>query len=78
MLRNADSSAASIGCLLIPFGAIAAGFGLVALLGINERIELAFFGVELNDKVGRLLWLAGSMVTIGVGLLLLRARKRAP
>ena len=74
---NADSSIASIGCLLVVFGAVTTGFGLAALLDISERIELEFFGIELNDRAGRLLWVTGSVAAIGVGLLLMRNRRRA-
>ncbi|HJO03264.1 MAG TPA: hypothetical protein QGG47_04750 [Acidobacteriota bacterium] len=49
-------------------------FGLVALLGISDRVELEFFGIELNDPRGRAIWVVGSLLAVASGLLILRAR----
>jgi hypothetical protein len=58
-------------------GAAGSAFGIAALLGFSDRIELEFFGIELNDDLGRALWTAGCLVAVGIGLLILRARGRA-
>ena len=57
-------------------GVIGGAFGLAALLGINERVELEFFGIELNDQSGRVRWVAGSFVTVGAGVFLMRRSRR--
>jgi hypothetical protein len=58
-------------------GVAGAAFGLAALLGISDRVELEFFGIELNDLRGRLIWVAGSLAALVLGFLMLRARGRA-
>jgi len=58
-------------------GVAGAAFGLAALLGISDRVELEFFGIELNDTPGRLIWVAGSLAAVAAGLLILGARRRA-
>ncbi len=65
-----------MGCLLVGMGFVAAGFGVAALLGIGG-VELQFFGIDLNDRGGRIWWVLGSLAAIGLGALLLRANKRA-
>ena len=66
-----------MGCLLVAMGLVAAAFGVAALLGIADNIELNFFGIDLNDRSGRIWWVLGSLAAIGLGVLLLRANKRA-
>ncbi len=66
-----------MGCLLVVMGLVAAGFGVAALLGIADNIELHFFGIDLNSRSGRIWWVLGSLAAIGLGALLLRANKRA-
>ncbi len=66
-----------MGCLLVGMGCVAAAFGVAALLGIADNIELQFFGIDLNDRGGRIWWVLGSLAAIGLGALLLRANKRA-
>jgi len=63
-----------IGCSLLLVGVVGSAFGAAALLGISDRIELEFFGIELNDTLGRVLWVAGSVGAVVVGLIILRAR----
>jgi len=65
------------GCALLVMGALGIAFGGAALLGVSDRIELEFFGIELNDRSGRLLWVGGSAVALVAGSLMLRLR-RAP
>ncbi len=66
-----------MGCLLVVMGFVAAAFGVVALLGIADNIELHVFGIDLNSRSGRIWWVIGSLAAIGVGVLLLRANQRA-
>ena len=66
-----------MGCLLVVIGLVAAAFGVAALLGIADNIELHFFGIDLNSRSGRIWWVLGSLAAIGLGVLLLRANKRA-
>ncbi len=66
-----------MGCLLVAMGLVAAGFGVAALLGIADNIELHVFGIDLNSRSGRIWWVLGSLAAIGIGVLLLRAKKRA-
>ncbi len=66
-----------MGCLLVAMGFVAAAFGVAALLGVAGNIELQVFGIDLNDRSGRIWWLLGSLAAIGLGVLLLRANKRA-
>ncbi len=66
-----------MGCLLVVMGLVAAGFGVAALLGIADNIELHVFGIDLNSRSGRIRWVLGSLAAIGIGVLLLRANKRA-
>ena len=66
-----------MGCLLVVMGLVAAGFGVAALLGIADNIELHVFGIDLNSRSGRIWWVLGSLAAIGIGVLLLRANKRA-
>ncbi len=66
-----------MGCLLVVMGLVAAAFGVAALLGIADNIELHVFGIDLNSRSGRIWWVLGSLAAIGIGVLLLRANKRA-
>ncbi len=66
-----------MGCLLVVMGLVAAAFGVAALLGVSDSIELHVFGIDLNSRGGRIWWVLGSLATIGLGVLLLRANKRA-
>jgi len=74
---NDNSLTTGAGCLLIPMGLIPAAVGITALLGVSDRIEFEFFGIELNDRTGQLQWVAGSIVAVIVGVLLLRTRRAA-
>ena len=66
-----------MGCSLVAMGLVAAGFGVAALLGIADNIELHVFGIDLDSRSGRIWWVLGSLAAIGIGVLLLRANKRA-
>ncbi len=69
----------SIGCILVMMGSVATIFGVAALLGVSpikNEIELEFFGIEMNSRGGRILWVLGSLATAGVGVALFRAKKR--
>jgi hypothetical protein len=66
-----------MGCLLVVIGLVAAAFGAAALLGVADNIELNVFGIDLNNRSGRIWWVLGSLAAIGLGVLLLRANKRA-
>lgn len=69
-----ESPAPGIGCTLLVLGMIGAGFGVAALLGVSDRIELEFFGIELNDIKGRQQWVVGCIVSVVIGMLLMRTR----
>jgi hypothetical protein len=58
-------------------GSVAAAFGLAALLGISDKIELEFFGIDLDSRLERIWWVLGSVVVIGIGVVLLRDRQGA-
>ncbi len=66
----------SLGCLFVVMGSVCAAFGIAALLGIGNGIELEFFGIDLNSRSGRIWWVLGSLVAIGLGVLLFRAKNR--
>jgi len=66
-----------MGCTLLVFGLVGGAFGVAALVGISDRVELKFFEIELNDTFGRVLWTAGCLVVAGVGGLILHATRRA-
>ncbi len=66
----------SVGCLFVVMGSMCAAFGIAALLGIGNGIELEFFSIDLNSRSGRIWWVLGSLVAIGLGVLLFRAKKR--
>ncbi len=66
-----------MGCLLVAMGLVSAAFGVAALLGVAGNIELNVFGIDLNSRSGRIWWVLGSLVAIGIGVLLLHANKRA-
>ncbi len=72
-----ESTAAGVGCALLVMGVVGGAFGAAALLGISDKIALEFFGIELNDRKGRLLWVAGCIVFAAAGVLLLRKRRAA-
>ncbi len=57
-------------------GSVFAAFGMAALLGVSNGIELEFFGIDLNSRSGRIWWVLGSLVTVGLGVLLFRANNR--
>ncbi len=65
-----------VGCLFVVMGSVFAAFGMAALLGVSNGIELEFFGIDLNSRSGRIWWVLGSLVTIGLGVLLFRANNR--
>jgi len=65
-----------VGCLFVVMGSVCAAFGMAALLGVSNGIELEFFGIDLNSRSGRIWWVLGSLVTIGLGVLLFRANNR--
>ena len=65
-----------VGCLLVVMGSVFAAFGMAALLGIGNGIELEFFGIDLNNRSGRIWWVLGSLGAMGLGGLLLRVRRR--
>ena len=69
-----QSPAEALGCGLLLMGALGAAFGLAALLGVSDRIELEFFGIALNDPPGRRIWTAVSIAAVVAGLLILRKR----
>lgn len=71
-----ESPRASIGCGLVLIGVVGGGFGIAALTGISDRVELEFFGIELNDALGRFLWTAGCVIALGIGARLLRSKGR--
>jgi len=75
--KEPQSLAEGIGCSLLLMGTVGGLFGLAALLGISDRIELEFFEIQLNDTPGRLAWTAGCLAAVVIGILVLRARKRA-
>ncbi len=66
-----------MGCLLAAMGLVTAAFGVAALLGVADNIELDVFGIDMNSRSGRIWWVLGSLAAIGLGVLLLRANKRA-
>lgn len=45
--------------------------GLIGLLGLSDRVELEFFGIELNSTPGRFVWVVGMVIAIVVGVVLL-------
>jgi hypothetical protein len=57
-------------------GATGAPFGLAALFGFGDRVELEFFGIPLNHSPGRLIWVAGCLAAVVAGVLILRNRRR--
>ena len=73
---QSPSATEALGCCLLLMGVLGAGFGLAALLGISDRIELEFFDIELNDTRGRLIWVTGSFAALAAGLLILSGRRR--
>jgi len=75
--NRSQSATEALGCGLVLMGVVGGAFGLAALLGISDRVELEFFGIELNDTRGRLIWLAGSVAAVVVGVRILRAPGRA-
>jgi len=74
--KQSATGAEALGCGLLLMGLAGGVFGLAALLGISDRVELEFFGIELNDTVGQLIWVTGSLAAVAVGGLILRARSR--
>ena len=66
-----------MGCLLVAMGLVTAAFGVAALLGVADNIELYVFGIDMNSRSGRIWWVLGSLAAIGLGVLLLRANKRS-
>lgn len=58
-------------------GVVGAAFGLAALLGISDRVELEFFGIDLNDTSGQAIWVACSLAATTAGVMILRATRRA-
>ncbi len=75
--EGSESAVPGIGCALLVMGLIGAAFGIAALVGISDRIELEFFEIELNDTLGRVFWTAGCLILAGVGWLMLRTVRRA-
>jgi hypothetical protein len=71
-----QSFAEALDCGLLLIGVLGAAFGLAALLGVSDRIELEFFGIELNDTPGRRIWTVGSIAALVAGLLILRNRAK--
>ncbi|MDA0205191.1 MAG: hypothetical protein O2795_07575 [Acidobacteria bacterium] len=69
-----QSLAEALGCGLLLMGVLGVAFGLAALLGVSDRIELEFFGIALNDTPGRRMWTAGSTAALVAGVLILRKR----
>ena len=75
--NQSQSAIEALGCGFVLMGVAGAAFGLAALLGVSDRVELEFFGIQLNDTPGRLIWVAGSFAAVVIGVLILRARGRA-
>lgn len=75
--KQSQSLTEALGCGGLLIGVVGGVFALAALLGISDRVELEFFGIELNDSRGQLIWLAGCVTAVVVGLLILRPRGRA-
>ena len=74
--KESQSPAEALGCGLLSLGVAGGAFGLAALLGVSDRVELEFFDLELNDTLGRFIWTAACVTAATVGLLILRARGR--
>lgn len=66
-----------LGCCLLVMGVVGTPFGLAALFGISDRIELEFFDIPLNDTTGRLIWVTGCLIAAVAGFLILRSRSRS-
>ena len=75
--NQSQSAIEALGCGLVLMGVVGGAFALAALLGVSDRVELEFFGIELDDTRGRLIWLAGSVAAVVVGVRMLCARGRA-
>jgi hypothetical protein len=63
-----------IGCALIFMGIIGTVFGLIALSGLVS-VELGFFGIALNDQLGRIYWVLGCCLALVLGVFLLRKNR---
>lgn len=66
----------AVAVALLFMGAVGALFGVAGLLGIAENLELKFFSIELNDQRGRIYWVIGCLVSMGLGLAILKRKKR--
>ena len=67
----------AIAVALLFMGAVGALFGVAGLLGIAENLELNFFAFELNDQRGRIYWVIGCLVSMGLGLAILQRNKQS-
>lgn len=56
-------------------GVVGGAFGAAAILGVSDRIELWFFGIDLSGPLGRILWTAGCFAGLAAGWAILRARR---
>ncbi len=74
--KGSQSPLEALGCGLLLIGVVGGAFGFTALLGISDRVELEFFGIELNDTLGQFIWTAGCGAAAAVGWLVLRAHRR--
>ncbi len=63
--------------VLLLMGALGGVFGMAGLLGIVENLELGFFGIELNSQRGRIYWVTGCLVSMGLGLVILKLKKNS-
>ena len=74
--RGSRDGQKRVGCLFVVMGSVLTAFGMAALLGVGNGIELEFFGIDLNNRTGRIWWVLGSLGAIGLGVLLLRVNNR--
>ena len=73
-----NSLGQAVAVALLFMGALGGVFGVAGLLGIVENLELKFFSIELNSQRGRIYWVIGCLVSMGLGLVILKLKKNSP
>ena len=58
-------------------GIMGATVGLLGLSGLVNNVELGFFGIDLNDQVGRVYWVIGCVISILLGGFMVKKSRKS-
>lgn len=64
-----------MGGILVGFGTVLGGAGLLAMAGIMS-LSIDFFGFNLDTRGERIAWISAWFLAVAVGITLLRVQRR--